>query len=62
MALMLFHDLWDFIWTILSFLGRANYSYNDKYLFTLVGRYDLVPYVIKASGSILLGNPQRDFS
>ena len=27
-------------WTILSFLGRANYSYNDKYLFTLVGRYD----------------------
>ena len=31
-------------------------------LSTLVGRYDLVPYVIKASGSILLGNPQRDFS
>ncbi|WP_418262532.1 SusC/RagA family TonB-linked outer membrane protein [Flavobacterium faecale] len=23
-----------------SFFGRANYNYNDKYLFTLVGRYD----------------------
>ncbi|WPR70134.1 TonB-dependent receptor [Flavobacterium sp. NG2] len=23
-----------------SFFGRANYSYKDKYLFTLVGRYD----------------------
>ena len=27
-------------WTIVSFIGRANYIYNDKYLLTLVGRYD----------------------
>jgi TonB-linked SusC/RagA family outer membrane protein len=27
-------------WTLLSFLGRANYSLNDKYLFTLSGRRD----------------------
>ncbi len=26
--------------SILSFMGRANYSYNDKYLLTLTGRYD----------------------
>ncbi|WP_373495977.1 SusC/RagA family TonB-linked outer membrane protein [Aquiflexum sp.] len=27
-------------WTMISFLGRANYIYNEKYLFTLTGRYD----------------------
>ncbi len=26
--------------SILSFMGRFNYSYNDKYLLTLTGRYD----------------------
>ncbi len=26
--------------SILSFMGRINYSYNDKYLLTLTGRYD----------------------
>jgi TonB-linked SusC/RagA family outer membrane protein len=25
---------------LVSFLGRANYVYNDKYLFTITGRYD----------------------
>ncbi len=27
-------------WTLLSWLGRANYSLNGKYLFTFTGRYD----------------------
>ena len=27
-------------WTLLSYLGRANYTLNDKYLFTVTGRYD----------------------
>lgn len=27
-------------WTLLSFLGRINYSLNDRYLFTLSGRRD----------------------
>lgn len=27
-------------WAILSYMGRVNYSINDKYLFTLTGRYD----------------------
>ncbi len=27
-------------WTLLSYLGRINYSLNDKYLFTLSGRRD----------------------
>ncbi len=27
-------------WTIISFLGRANYSFNDKYLFTVSARQD----------------------
>ncbi len=27
-------------WTLLSFMGRVNYSYNDKYLITVTGRYD----------------------
>ncbi|SIN70496.1 SusC/RagA family TonB-linked outer membrane protein [Chitinophaga niabensis] len=27
-------------WALLSFLGRANYSYKNKYLLTLTGRYD----------------------
>jgi TonB-dependent starch-binding outer membrane protein SusC len=27
-------------WTIISFIGRANYSYKNKYLFTIAGRYD----------------------
>lgn len=26
--------------SIMSFMGRANYAYNDKYLLTLTGRYD----------------------
>jgi TonB-dependent starch-binding outer membrane protein SusC len=26
--------------SILSFMGRANYSFNDKYLLTVTGRYD----------------------
>ncbi|HWS01136.1 MAG TPA: SusC/RagA family TonB-linked outer membrane protein, partial [Prolixibacteraceae bacterium] len=26
--------------TILSFMGRANYNYNERYLLTLTGRYD----------------------
>jgi TonB-dependent starch-binding outer membrane protein SusC len=26
--------------SILSYMGRVNYIYNDKYLFTLTGRYD----------------------
>lgn len=26
--------------SILSYMGRANYIYNDKYLFTVTGRYD----------------------
>jgi TonB-linked SusC/RagA family outer membrane protein len=27
-------------WTLLSWLGRVNYSYDDRYLVTLTGRYD----------------------
>ncbi|WP_346316616.1 TonB-dependent receptor [Chitinophaga sp. YIM B06452] len=27
-------------WALLSFLGRANYSFKNKYLVTLTGRYD----------------------
>lgn len=27
-------------WTIVSFIARANYNYKDKYLLTLVSRYD----------------------
>ncbi|MCE6992461.1 TonB-dependent receptor [Dyadobacter sp. CY323] len=27
-------------WSILSWIGRANYTFNDRYLFTLTGRYD----------------------
>jgi TonB-linked SusC/RagA family outer membrane protein len=27
-------------WTLASFLGRVNYTFNDKYLFTLTGRID----------------------
>lgn len=27
-------------WTLLSFMGRINYSLMDRYLFTLTGRYD----------------------
>ncbi|MEO5650094.1 MAG: TonB-dependent receptor [Ginsengibacter sp.] len=27
-------------WSIMSFLGRANYIFKDKYLFTVSGRYD----------------------
>lgn len=27
-------------WTLFSFMARANYSYMDKYLLTLTGRYD----------------------
>ena len=27
-------------WTLLSYLGRANYNLSDKYLFTVTGRYD----------------------
>ncbi|GAA4315507.1 TonB-dependent receptor [Compostibacter hankyongensis] len=27
-------------WSIMSFLGRINYAFKDKYLFTLSGRYD----------------------
>jgi TonB-linked SusC/RagA family outer membrane protein len=27
-------------WTLLSFMGRVNYSYKDRYLLTLTGRYD----------------------
>ncbi|MGN7720019.1 TonB-dependent receptor [Chitinophaga sp. 22620] len=27
-------------WALLSFLGRANYSFKNKYLLTLTGRYD----------------------
>lgn len=27
-------------WTLLSYLARANYNVDDKYLFTLTGRYD----------------------
>ena len=27
-------------WTLVSYLGRANYDLNDKYLFTLTGRTD----------------------
>ncbi|WP_420154552.1 SusC/RagA family TonB-linked outer membrane protein [Siphonobacter sp.] len=27
-------------WTLQSFMTRVNYSYNDRYLFTLTGRYD----------------------
>src|SRR5690606_38151498 len=27
-------------WALLSWLGRANYSLLDRYLFTLTGRYD----------------------
>jgi TonB-dependent starch-binding outer membrane protein SusC len=27
-------------WSILSFMGRANYSLKEKYLFTFTGRYD----------------------
>lgn len=27
-------------WALLSYLGRINYVYNGKYLFTLTGRYD----------------------
>ncbi len=27
-------------WSLLSFLARANYSYRNKYLLTLTGRYD----------------------
>lgn len=27
-------------WSLISYLGRANYSFKDKYLFTLTGRID----------------------
>ena len=27
-------------WTLLSYLGRVNYTYDDTYLFTVTGRYD----------------------
>ncbi|MEZ0483792.1 SusC/RagA family TonB-linked outer membrane protein [Fibrella aquatica] len=27
-------------WTLNSYMARLNYAYNDKYLFTLTGRYD----------------------
>ncbi|MDR1200721.1 MAG: SusC/RagA family TonB-linked outer membrane protein [Tannerellaceae bacterium] len=27
-------------WTLLSFMGRINYSFKDRYLLTLTGRYD----------------------
>ncbi len=27
-------------WTLLSYIGRLNYVYNDKYLLTATGRYD----------------------
>lgn len=27
-------------WALNSYMGRLNYAYNDKYLFTLTGRYD----------------------
>lgn len=27
-------------WTLLSFMGRVNYSFKDRYLLTLTGRYD----------------------
>src|SRR5690606_14917258 len=27
-------------WTVLSWLGRVSYGYNDRYLLTLTGRYD----------------------
>ncbi|HEX6430220.1 MAG TPA: SusC/RagA family TonB-linked outer membrane protein, partial [Niastella sp.] len=27
-------------WALASFFGRANYTYNDKYLFEMQGRYD----------------------
>lgn len=27
-------------WTLLSYIGRVNYTFNDKYLFTLTGRID----------------------
>jgi TonB-linked SusC/RagA family outer membrane protein len=27
-------------WTLLSYLGRVNYTFDDKYLLTLTGRYD----------------------
>src|SRR5690606_37557364 len=27
-------------WSMLSYLGRLNYTYNDKYLLTLTGRID----------------------
>ncbi len=27
-------------WGIMSFMGRINYSFKDKYLFTVTGRYD----------------------
>ena len=27
-------------WTLLSYIGRINYTYNDKYLLTATGRYD----------------------
>jgi TonB-linked SusC/RagA family outer membrane protein len=27
-------------WSLLSYLGRANYSLSDRYIFTLTGRYD----------------------
>ncbi len=31
-------DYYD--WSLVSFMGRANYSYKDKYLLTLTGRWD----------------------
>lgn len=27
-------------WSLLSFMGRINYTLKDKYLLTLTGRYD----------------------
>jgi TonB-linked SusC/RagA family outer membrane protein len=27
-------------WALLSFMGRVNYTFNDRYLLTLTGRYD----------------------
>lgn len=27
-------------WALLSFMGRINYSFKDRYLLTLTGRYD----------------------
>lgn len=27
-------------WALLSFMGRVNYTFKDRYLLTLTGRYD----------------------